>query len=104
MGLRDADLVHIRRGALLHDMGKLAVPDSIMLKPSALTDEQAEIMHRHPDYAHELLSPIGYLRPALDTTCCLHEKWDETGYSRGMKGAQIPLGARIVSVVDAWDA
>jgi HD domain len=104
MGLRDVDLVHIRRGALLHDMGKLAVPDSIMLKPSALTDEQAEIMHRHPDYAHELLSPIGYLRPALDIPYCHHEKWDGTGYPRGLKGEEIPLAARIFAVVDVWDA
>src|SRR5712692_2011125 len=104
MGLRDADLVHIRRGALLHDMGKLAVPDSIMLKPSALTDEQAEIMHRHPDYAHELLSPIGYLRPALDIPYCHHEKWDGTGYPRGLKGEEIPLAARIFAAVDVWDA
>lgn len=104
MGLRDADLVHIRRGALLHDMGKLAVPDSIMLKPSALTDEQAEIMHRHPDYAHELLSPIAYLRPALDIPYCHHEKWDGTGYPRGLRGEEIPLAARIFAVVDVWDA
>ena len=104
MGLRDADLVHIRRGALLHDMGKLAIPDSIMLKPSALTDEQAEIMRRHPDYAHELLSPIGYLRPALDIPYCHHEKWDGTGYPRGLKGEEIPLAARIFAVVDVWDA
>jgi putative nucleotidyltransferase with HDIG domain len=104
MGLRDTDLVQIRRGALLHDMGKLAVPDSIMLKPGALTDEQAEIMHRHPDYAHELLSPIGYLRPALDIPYCHHEKWNGTGYPRGLKGEDIPLAARIFAVVDVWDA
>lgn len=104
MGLRDEALIQIRRGALLHDMGKLAVPDSIMLKPGALSDEQAEIMHRHPDYAHEFLSPITYLRPALDIPYCHHEKWDGTGYPQGLRGDEIPLAARIFAVVDVWDA
>jgi putative nucleotidyltransferase with HDIG domain len=104
MGLRDTDLVQMRRGALLHDIGKLAVPDSIMLKPGALTDEQVEIMHRHPDYAQELLSPIAYLHPALDIPYCHHEKWDGTGYPRGLQGEEIPLAARIFAVVDVWDA
>ncbi len=104
MGLSDAELVHVHRGALLHDIGKLAIPDSIMLKPGALTDDQVETMRRHPDYAHALLSPIAYLRPALDIPYCHHEKWDGTGYPRGLKGEEIPLAARIFAVVDVWDA
>ncbi len=104
MGLSEAELVHIHRGALLHDIGKLAIPDSIVSKPGALTHDQVETMHRHPDYAYELLSPIAYLRPALDIPYCHHEKWDGTGYPRGLKGAEIPLAARIFAVVDVWDA
>lgn len=104
IGLSDEDLIHVRRGALLHDIGKLAIPDSVMLKPSALTHDQVEIMHRHPDYAYELLSPIAYLRHALDIPYCHHEKWDGTGYPRGLRGDQIPLAARIFAVVDVWDA
>ncbi len=104
MGLSEAELVHVHRGALLHDIGKLAIPDSIMFKPGALTDDQVETMHRHPDYAHVLLSPIAYLRPALDIPYCHHEKWDGTGYPRGLKGEEIPLAARIFAVVDVWDA
>ncbi len=104
MGLSDADLVHVRRGALLHDIGKLAIPDSIMFKPGALTDDQVETMRRHPDYAYTLLSPIAYLHPALDIPYCHHEKWDGTGYPRGLKRDEIPLAARIFTVVDVWDA
>jgi hypothetical protein len=104
MGLSEVELIHVRRGALLHDIGKLAIPDSIMLKPGALTHDQVEIMHRHPDYAYELLSPIAYLLPALDIPYCHHEKWDGTGYPRGLKGDQIPLAARIFAVIDVWDA
>ncbi len=98
------ELVHIRRGALLHDIGKMGIPDSILLKPGPLTDEEWVIMRRHPVYALELLSPIAYLRPALDIPYCHHEKWDGTGYPRGLKGEEIPLAARIFAVVDVWDA
>lgn len=104
MGLSDAELVHVSRGALLHDIGKLGVPDHILLKPGPLTEEEWEIMRRHPTYAYEMLSPIGHLRPALDIPYCHHEKWDGTGYPRGLKGEQIPLAARVFAVVDVWDA
>lgn len=104
MGLSDEDLVQIRRGALLHDIGKIAIPDSIMFKPGALTPDEVQIMRRHADYAYELLSPIAYLQPALDIPYCHHEKWDGTGYPRRLKGEQIPLSARIFAVVDVWDA
>jgi PAS domain S-box-containing protein len=104
MGMSEAELVHVRRGALLHDIGKIAISDTILLKPGPLTDEEWEIMHQHPVYACELLSPIAYLRPALDIPHCHHEKWDGTGYPRGLKGEQIPLAARIFAVMDVWDA
>ena len=104
MGINEAELVQIRRGALLHDIGKMAIPDSILLKPGPLTDDEWEIMRRHPVYAYELLSPIAFLHPALDIPYCHHEKWDGTGYPRGLKGEQIPLAARIFAVVDVWDA
>jgi response regulator RpfG family c-di-GMP phosphodiesterase len=104
MGISEADCVHIRRGALLHDIGKIAVPDSILLKPSALSPEEWEIMRRHPAYARELLSPIEYLRPSLDIPYCHHERWDGSGYPRGLCGDDIPLAARVFTVVDIWDA
>jgi len=104
MGLNEAELVHIRRGALLHDMGKMGVPDSILLKPDKLTDDEWAIMRKHPVYAYEMLSPIVYLQKALDIPYCHHEKWDGTGYPRGLKGEQIPLAARIFAVADVWDA
>jgi len=104
MGVPEADLVHIRPGALLHDIGKMAIPDSILHKPGPFTAEEAEIMRRHPTYAYELLYPIAYARPALDIPYCHHEKWDGTGYPRGLRGEQIPLAARIFAVVDVWDA
>jgi hypothetical protein len=103
-GLSEELLIHVRRGALLHDIGKLGIPDAILLKPGPLTDEEWVIMRRHPLYAYEMLSPIEYLRPALDIPYCHHEKWDGTGYPRGLKGEQIPLAARIFAVVDVWDA
>jgi putative nucleotidyltransferase with HDIG domain len=104
MGMNEAELVHIRRGALLHDIGKMGVPDSILLKSGPLTDEEWRIMRRHPAYAYEMLSPIAYLRPALDIPYCHHEKWDGTGYPRGLRGEAIPLAARIFAAVDVWDA
>ncbi|MDD2921190.1 MAG: GAF domain-containing protein, partial [Anaerolineales bacterium] len=103
-GMTEAELVHVRRGALLHDIGKMGVPDQILLKPGKLTDEEWVIMRQHPIFAHEMLSPIEYLRPALDIPYCHHEKWDGTGYPRGLKGEQIPLVARLFAVVDIWDA
>jgi HD-GYP domain-containing protein (c-di-GMP phosphodiesterase class II) len=98
------DLLHMRRGALLHDIGKMGVPDSILLKPGTLTDEEWGVMRMHPTFAFELLSPIAYLHPALDIPYCHHEKWDGSGYPSGLKGEQIPLAARLFAVVDVWDA
>lgn len=104
MGVGEEDLVHIRRGALLHDIGKIGIPDSVLLKAGPLSDQEWAIMRKHPEYAYEWLSPIPYLRPALDIPYCHHEKWDGSGYPRGLKGKQIPLAARIFAVVDVWDA
>lgn len=103
-GLSSAELVHIRRGALLHDIGKMGIPDNILLKPDKLTMEEWGIMKKHPDYAYELLLPITYLHPALDIPYCHHEKWDGSGYPRGLHGEQIPLSARLFAIVDVWDA
>ncbi|MBF8285321.1 MAG: putative PAS/PAC sensor protein [Anaerolineales bacterium] len=104
MGVDEAEQVHIRRGALLHDIGKMGVPDAILLKPGPLTEEEWVVMRKHPVYAYQMLSPILFLRPALDIPYCHHEKWDGTGYPRGLKGEEIPLAARIFAVVDVWDA
>jgi PAS domain S-box-containing protein len=103
-GLPESEIIQVRRGALLHDIGKMGVPDHILLKPGPLTDDEWEQMRRHPTYAFELLRPIGYLRDALDIPFCHHEKWDGTGYPRGLKGEQIPLAARLFAVADVWDA
>ncbi len=97
-------IIHIRRGALLHDIGKLGVPDAILLKPEKLTDDEMVIMRQHPQFAFDMLLPIEYLNPALDIPYCHHEKWDGTGYPRGLKGEQIPLAARLFTVIDVWDA
>ena len=104
MGIRGEDLIQVRRGALLHDIGKIGIPDSILLKPGKLMEEEWVIMRKHPVYAFEMLSPITYLRKAIDVPYCHHEKWDGTGYPRGLKGKQIPLSARIFAIVDVWDA
>jgi len=104
MGISERELVHVRRGALLHDIGKMGIPDSILHKPGALTDEEWEIMREHPVYAFNLLAPISYLQPALDIPHYHHERWDGTGYPRGLKGEQIPLAARIFAISDVWDA
>jgi PAS domain S-box-containing protein/putative nucleotidyltransferase with HDIG domain len=104
MGFSDPELVHIRRGALLHDIGKLGVPDSILLKPGKLTDDEWEIMKSHTIIAHEILTPIPYLRAALHIPYSHHEKWDGSGYPQGLKGEAIPIEARIFAIVDIWDA
>ncbi len=103
-GFSEAELVQIRRGALLHDIGKMGVPDSILLKPGPLTEEEWAVMRKHPSFAYEMLSPIRYLRPALDIPRYHHEKWDGSGYPHGLRGEQIPLVARVFAVVDVWDA
>jgi len=103
-GLSDAELVQVRWGALLHDIGKMGVPDGILLKPGLLTDKEWVSMKKHPGFAYDMLSPIHYLRNAIDIPYCHHEKWDGSGYPRGLKGTKIPLAARIFAVVDVWDA
>ncbi len=104
LGLSDEELMHIRRGALLHDIGKIGVPDAILHKPGKLTPEEWEIMRKHPEFAYHFLSRIAYLRPALDIPYSHHEKWDGSGYPLGLKGEDIPLAARIFAVADVYDA
>ncbi|MCW3095383.1 MAG: diguanylate cyclase domain/uncharacterized domain [Chthonomonadaceae bacterium] len=104
MGLSEEDQCYLRWGALLHDVGKMAIPDTILLKPGPLTEEERTIMKYHPTHAHEMLSPIPFLKPALDIPLYHHEKWDGSGYPRGLKGKEIPLSARLFAVVDVWDA
>jgi PAS domain S-box-containing protein len=104
LGVTDEELIHIRRGSLLHDIGKMGIPDHILRKNGPLTEQEWEIMRQHPVYAYELLSPIAYLRRALDIPYCHHERWDGNGYPRGLRGEQIPLAARIFAIVDVWDA
>ena len=104
LGLRGTELDDIRRGALLHDIGKMGIPDAILHKPAPLTAEEWASMRRHPTYAYDLLARIDYLVPALAIPYCHHEKWDGTGYPRGLEGEQIPLSARLFAIVDVWDA
>jgi len=104
MGISEDELENIYRGVLLHDIGKMGVPDNILRKTGPLTDTEWVEMRKHPQYAFDLLSPIPYLRPALDIPYCHHEHWDGSGYPRSLKGEQIPLSARLFSIVDIWDA
>ena len=104
MGVDDDSLVHITRGALLHDIGKMAIPDGILLKPGQLTEDERRLIQMHPVYAYEMLSPIAFLVPAIDIPYCHHEKWDGTGYPRALKREEIPFPARIFPVIDVWDA
>jgi PAS domain S-box-containing protein len=104
MNINGSHLINIRRGTLLHDIGEIAVPERILLKPGSLTEEEWGIERKHPVYAFDLLASISYLREALDIPYCHHEKWDGSGYPRGLKGDQIPLGARIFAIIDVWDA
>ncbi len=90
--------------SLLHDIGKMGVPDKILQKPDKLTDKEWVIMQEHPGHANVWLSQISYLERALDIPYYHHEKWDGSGYPQGLRGEQIPLAARIFSVVDVWDA
>jgi HD-GYP domain-containing protein (c-di-GMP phosphodiesterase class II) len=104
MNIPKKKLIHIQRGAILHDIGKLGIPDRILLKPDILTDDEWAIMRRHPLYALQILAPINYLKPALEIPYYHHEKWDGTGYPHGLKETQIPLAARIFAVADVYDA
>ena len=104
MGIPASDLGHIRRGALMHDIGKMAIPDAVLQKPDVLSDDEQKIMQTHPEKARELLARIDYLSPAMDIPYCHHEKWDGSGYPRGLKEEQIPLAARIFAVIDVFDA
>lgn len=103
-GVRDEEILNIQRGALVHDIGKMAVPDRILFKPGPLDEAEWAIMKQHPTLALRMLSGIPFLQPALDIPYCHHEKWDGTGYPRGLKGNEIPLAARIFAVIDQWDA
>lgn len=104
LGIQERDLVHVHRGALLHDIGKMGVPESILSKPGKLTDDEWAIMRQHPRHAYELLAPIPMLKGALDIPYYHHERWDGGGYPNGLKGEQIPLAARATAVIDVWDA
>ena len=104
MGIAGEELLNIRRGALLHDIGKMGVPDKILNKPGPLTTEEWAVMRMHPQFAYDLLLPIAYLQPAIDIPYCHHEKWDGTGYPRKLKGEEIPLAARIFALGDVYDA
>ena len=104
IGVKGQELNNIRRGALLHDIGKMGIPDQILLKPGPLTDEEWKVMRTHPELAYKLISPISFLRPAIDIPYCHHEKWDGTGYPRGLKDTDIPVSARLFAIIDVWDA
>ena len=104
LNMSDEEIMHLRRGALLHDVGKIGIPDSILQKPESLTEEEWVIMRRHPEFAYNMLYPIEYLRPALDIPYSHHERWDGTGYPRGLKAEEIPMVARLFAVADVWDA
>ena len=104
MGIPEEEVEHIRRGSILHDIGKMGIPDDILRKNGPLTDEERDVVLKHPTTAYNLLKPIPYLEKALDIPYCHHEKWDGSGYPRGLKGEEIPLAARIFALVDVWDA
>ncbi len=104
LGVQEPDLSNIRRGALLHDIGKMAIPDDIVFKNGVLSEEERALIQRHPLLGFEMVSEIEYLRPAIDILLCHHEKWNGEGYPFGLAGEQIPLFARIFAVADVWDA
>jgi putative nucleotidyltransferase with HDIG domain len=104
MGIEGDELIHIRRGAILHDIGKMAIPDEILRKRGPLTASERKVVEQHPIRGYELLSPISFLERALEIPYCHHEHWDGSGYPRGLKGEEIPPAARIFTVVDVWDA
>jgi HD-GYP domain-containing protein (c-di-GMP phosphodiesterase class II) len=104
VGIPDDEMEHIRRGALLHDIGKIAIPDSILLKPGPLTEQEWEIMRQHPVFALKFLSGITYLEKAINIPVYHHERWDGTGYAQQLSGEEIPLPARLFTIIDNWDA
>ena len=104
LGLNEGELKYARWGALLHDIGKMGIPDAILQKPDKLTDDEWVVMKMHPTFARNMLQRINYLKSAIDIPYCHHEKWDGNGYPRGLKGEQIPLQARIFAIADVWDA
>jgi putative nucleotidyltransferase with HDIG domain len=104
LNIPESEIVHIRRGALLHDIGKMGIPDSILHKPGPFTAQERMIMQQHTQYARDMLASISFLQPAIDIPYCHHEHWDGAGYPRGLKGEEIPLSARIFSIIDVWDA
>jgi putative nucleotidyltransferase with HDIG domain len=103
LGLPPSEQARVRRGALLHDIGKLGVPDAILRKPGPLTESEWVTVRQHPVFAYEMLRPIAHLQPVAEMPYCHHEKWDGSGYPRKLKGDEIPLSARIVAVADVWD-
>ena len=103
-GLGAEEITHLQRGALLHDIGKLAIPDEVLLKPGALNEAEIKMMQQHPIYAKQMLSQVSFLQPCIDVAYCHHERWDGLGYPQGLKGEEIPLAARIFTIVDQWDA
>ncbi|MFZ5912086.1 MAG: HD domain-containing phosphohydrolase [Chloroflexota bacterium] len=104
IGMKNGELIHIRRGSILHDIGKMGIPDHILHKPGPLTDEEWAIMRRHPMYAKSLLAPIDYLAPAMEIPCYHHERWDGSGYPSGWRAREIPVSARLFAIVDVFDA
>ena len=104
MGISGEELEEIRSGSILHDIGKISIPDEILHKPGKLTPEERIIVQKHPETAYKLLSPITFLNKAIEIPYSHHEKWDGTGYPQGLKGKRIPLSARIFAVADVWDA
>jgi putative nucleotidyltransferase with HDIG domain len=104
LGVPDEEMIHLQRGALLHDIGKMGIPDSILMKEGSLSDEEWGVMKKHPIMAKDMLSSIPFLQNATDIPYCHHEKWDGSGYPNGLKENEIPLSARIFALVDVWDA
>ena len=104
VGMSEEQVGYVRWGALLHDIGKMGIPDAVLLKSGKLDDEEWQLMRMHPIYAYNLLMPIEFLHPALDIPYCHHEMWDGSGYPRGLRGEEIPLAARLFAVIDIWDA
>ena len=98
------ELKNIKRGAILHDLGKIGIPDSILIKPGKLNKEEWQQIKRHPLIAHDILSNIAFLRTSIDIPYSHHEKWDGSGYPQGLAGKKIPIAARCFAIVDVWDA